>query len=173
MKPSRWLTRALLLALCVPLFGCYESPVPLGPPAAAAIDSRLLGTWRCVEEDEDQTKPILFTVLPFDDRQYYVAMASEGEKTVHYRAYSSAVKGTPLLNIRELGPTTGEPVGKWYFVRYSFFREKVLFVQVVTDGPFKGVEPTATAVRQVVENNLDNADLYMDFCACIHVTPKK
>lgn len=155
------------------LAGCYESPFPLGPVAEGTIDSRLLGTWRCVQPEEDENKPLLITALPFDEKQYYVGLASEEEKTDHYRAYSSSVRGATLLNIQALEPDVEPTERKWSFVRASLLKQNVLQLEIVREEPFKNIEPSARAIREVVERLLESPELYLEYCVCARVLEKE
>jgi hypothetical protein len=92
MGKKRMVLAALSLTLFLPLWGCYESDFPLGPPTAGKIDPKIVGKWRCVQSDAIQNKAIHFTVSPFDDKQYSINVSMEGEKPISYRAYSSFIK---------------------------------------------------------------------------------
>ena len=130
---KRQLMALVLIGVVLSLWGCYESSFPLGPPEAGNLDAAILGTWRCVQGGEKETKSFLITVMPFDERQYYVGLDIEGEKAIHYRAFSSAIKGTTLLNLQELDPKTVTSERKWIFVRYTFLRPNILQVELVKD----------------------------------------
>jgi hypothetical protein len=164
------LTRlAVLLALSSTLSGCYESDFPLGPLAEATIDPRFIGNWRCVQVEENESAAMLLTALPFDEKQYYVGLAAEGETTLHYRAYGSTVRGTTLLNIQELEPDRQPAERKWSFVRASLLKPNVLQVEIVREEPFQNVEASAKAVREVVERMHQSPELYEDYCVCARV----
>jgi hypothetical protein len=163
----------MLMALFVPLWSCYESDFPLGPSAAGTIDPRLLGTWRCVQGDAGQNKSFLITVVPFDEEQYCIDVTMEGEKTIHYRAYSSSVKNTTLLNVQELKHKTEPSAQKWFFVRYTLLKQSILQVEIVKDKPFKGIDSSAAAVRKVVDRMIESPELYQDYCVCAKVFEKE
>jgi len=163
----------ILMALFVPLWGCYESDFPLGPSAAGTIDLKLLGTWRCVQGDAGQNKSFLITVVPFDEKQYCIDVAMEGEEPIHYRAYSFSVRNTPLLNVQELKPKI-EPSGqKWFFVRYTLLKQSILQIEIVRDKPFKGVDSSPEAVRKVLDRMVERPELYQDYCVCAKVVEKE
>jgi hypothetical protein len=113
------------------------------------------------------------TIIPFDERQYYVTLAPEGEKPAHYRAYSADVKGTAILNIQEIDPSVSSGKRGWIFGRYTLLRPDVLQLEIVQDKAFAGVEPSAASVREVVVQNIQDPEFYKDFCTCVRTDPKK
>ena len=170
---QRQLLGLILIGVVLSLWGCYESRFPLGSPETGTLDTALLGTWRCVQGGEEQNKPFLITAMPFDEKQYYVGLDTEGEKAVHYRAFSAAVKGITLLNLQELDPKSATSERKWVFIRYTLLRPTILQVELVKDEAFKGIDPTPSAVREVVEKKIASPELYQDFCLCTRVAEKK
>jgi hypothetical protein len=163
----------MLMVLVLPLWGCYESDFPLGPPAAGTIDPKVLGTWRCVQGDAGQNKSFLITVVPFDEKQYCIDVAMEGEKPIHYRAYGSSVRKTTLLNVQELKPKIKPSAQKWFFVRYTLLKQSTLQVEIVRDKPFKGVDSSPEAVREVLDRMVERPELYQDYCVCAKVVEKE
>jgi hypothetical protein len=173
VKRNRRILGVMLMVLFVPLWGCYEADYPLGPSAAGTIDPKLLGTWRCVQGEPGQNKSFLITAVRFDDKQYYIGVTMEGEKPIHYRAYSSSVRNTTLLNVQELKPKTKPPAQKWFFVRYTFLKQSILQVEIVKDKPFKGIDSSPEAVRKVIDKMVERPELYQDYCVCAKVTEKE
>lgn len=165
--------RAAALVLTLALWGCYESQFPLGPPEEGTIDRRLPGNWRCLQSGEGENKPFLLSIIPFDGKQYYAGLLMEGEKPVHYRAFSASVKGMTLLNVQEINSETVSESRRWIFVRYSLLRPNVLLVEIVKDAPFKGIDASPLSVREVVERDIRNPELYQDFCTCVKIGEKK
>lgn len=170
---KRQLVVLVLIGVVLPLCGCYESEFPMGFPEAGNLDMAILGTWRCVQGGEKENKLFLITAMPFDEKQYYVGLDMEGEKPVHYRAFSAAVKGTNLLNLQELDSKTAAPERKWIFIRYTLLRSNVLQLELVKDEPFKGIDRLPSAVREVVEKNIAKPEFYLEFCLCTRVGEKK
>lgn len=166
----------LSIAASVMLFlfmgGCYESRFPLGPPEGGTIDPLLPGFWRCLQK-EKESKPFVMTIIPFDERQYYSMIATEGEKPVHYRAHSTDVKGTPILNIQEIDSSASSDKRRWIFSRYTLLRPDVLQLEIVRDDAFKGIEPSPSSVVEVVERNIQNQVFYNDFCTCVRSAEKR
>lgn len=171
MKRNRVIVTALI-CLFLPLWGCYESRFPLGPPEAAT-ETRLIGNWRCVQGDEDNEKPFVLTIMSFDEKQYYAGLAMEGEKTLHYRAFSTPVRGTTLLNVQEIEAAPEPAKRKWFFVRYRLLRDNILHVEIVREEPFKGIDPSPSAVREILEGKIESPELYRDFCVCTKIVEPK
>lgn len=172
MRKERVITAALVF-LFLPLWGCYESRFPLDKPGAGTIDPGLIGAWRCVQGEESENKPLLITVIPFDERQYLVEIAVEGEKTLRYRAYRTVVKNKAFLNVQEIEARIGPAVPMWVFARYTLLRQNILDVDIVRGGPFKGLDPSPSAVREVMESRLEDPELYQDFCVCTRIVENK
>ncbi|MCL5022158.1 MAG: hypothetical protein M1497_02110 [Nitrospirae bacterium] len=173
MKTHQTSITALFLLLTLFLWGCYESPFPLGPVETGTINPALTGAWRCIQSDQREEKALLITVLPFDEKQYYAEIAMEAEPPVHYRAYSSRIKGATLLNVQELDAQAAPSARKWVFVRSTLLKQNILQVQIVREDAFKGIEPSPSSVREVVEQKIASPELYQDFCVCTKVSEKK
>ncbi len=173
MRRNKQVVAMVLIGIALSLWGCYESDFPLGSPEAGKIDADILGSWRCVQGGEKENKPFLVAVMPFDERQYYVWMDMEGEKATHYRAFSTAIRGTPLLNIQEMDPGTVPSGRKWIFVRYTLLKPTILQVELVRDGAFQGIDRSPSAVRENIERKIASPELYQDFCVCTRVGEKK
>jgi len=173
LTSKRQLMALVLISVVLSLWGCYESGFPLGSPEAGNLDTAILGTWRCVQGGEEQNKSFLITAMPFDEKQYYVGMDMEGEKAVHYRAFSAAIKDTTLLNLQELDPKSATSERKWIFIRYTLLKPTILQVELVKDEAFKGMDPSPSAVREVVEKKIASQEFYQDFCLCTKVGEKK
>ena len=172
MRRQAW--SLLPLVGCLLPAGCYESASALGPPGSGTLDVKLLGNWRCVAREASATASVALGVSSFDEHQYCVSAASEekgdsSKEASHYRAYSSTLNGATLLNVQELdaGKTTAER--KWFFVRYSLLKPNVLYLEVVDEPLFKGVDDSPPSVRQVIERNLDNDQLFSDLYVCTRV----
>ncbi len=173
MRRNRRVAAMALVGMVLSLWGCYESDFPLGSPEAGTIEPAILGSWRCVQGAEKENKPFLIAIMPFDEKQYYVGMDMEGEKAAHYRAFSSAVVGTTLLNVQEMDPGTVPAGRKWIFVRTTLLKPNILQVELVRDGAFEGIGRSPSAVRENVEKKIASPELYQDFCVCTRVGEKK
>jgi hypothetical protein len=173
MKRYRRFIALILACMVLSLWGCYESSFPLGSPQTGNIDSGIVGVWRCVQGGEKENKSFLMNVIPFDEKQYYMGIEMEGEKPVHYRAFSSSIGGITLLNLQELDPRTVPAERKWIFVRPTVLKQNILQVELVKDEAFKGIDPSLSAVREVVEKKIASPELYQDFCVCTRAGEKK
>jgi len=148
MRPGTLTALPLLIVLC----GCLSEP--LGPPGAAATDVRLLGKWRCFSAGEDTKRQATLEVMRFDDAQYY-AEWTEGVETSRYRAYSTRVDATSLLNVKEInGRFTPWP---WAILRADIAAEGGLTLKLVdgkalrsTDAQGRLAEITARVRDDVV-----------------------
>ena len=53
------------------------------------------------------------------------------------------------------------------FARYAFLRPGVLEIQLVSDTLLKGVEGSASVLRDALEKHQADPALYSDFCVCV------
>jgi hypothetical protein len=161
------LSLLLLLATAATTLGCYESDVPLGPPAAVA-DARLVGRWRCIA---DKTNPHILelNVARRGEQQYDVRLDMPGEDTLRYRGHGTDVRGTTLINLQEQKPGEDPSTARWDFVRATLLKPNVLDVQIVDDDLFTDKPRTAEAQRAVMEANIARPELYFDYCVCVRV----
>lgn len=164
--------RALwLVASVVPLGACYDFGVPLDSAPTRAVDSKLLGTWRCLgTEPSPDAKPANIVVSAGGERIYGIRFEAEGESPDLYEAYASEIKGQIVLNVRDLDPRAS--TRPWTFARYSFLLPDVLRVQLVSDDELKGVEQTSLALRTALEERGARTELYIDFCVCLRAADR-
>jgi hypothetical protein len=146
--------------------GCYESDFPLDPAPRLEVDQAWLGTWRCLPFNADADEgPATVRVKRGPDRRYDVTWQEGGKEPDRYEGFTSAVRGTRFVNVREL--KADGKTGQWVFVRPTLLRPNVLQVQVVDNDAMKGVEASAPAVRGAIEQKLSNPALSVDFCVCV------
>jgi len=164
------LGRLLGVAVALAVAGCYESEFPLDPVPRAPLDSALLGSWRCLPADpEPSDKAADIVVGRAREGVYVVSFREEGQESESYEAHASIVRGRPLLNIREVGPSSRK---KWMFVRYTLLRPSILQVQLVNDQALKGVDESVSALRRAIERERD-PKLFVDFCVCVRTKADK
>lgn len=163
----------LLAGMVLCLYGCYESEFPLGPAGSGTIDTKIVGDWKCVQGGDKESKPFLLTLLPFDETQYYAGLVTEGEKPSHYRAFSSSIKETSLLNIQEIDVKPALADRKWLFIRYTLLKPNILQIELVKDEAFRGIGRSLSAVRKNLEEKIASPALYQDFCVCTRGGEKK
>ena len=147
------------------LWGCpYDSLTPLGPVDEALIDPALLGIWLCSSEEDKNSWQFHF--YAFDEKQYYVSAVADGEPAVHFRAYSTTIKGKPFLNAQEL--EFEKPVSKrtFWILRYFAKDDGSLEFKHLKERSLSDFGSDMQAVRRYIENNIDSPDLYEDYCIC-------
>jgi hypothetical protein len=161
--------RALLAGSALVLSACFDFDAPIDREPQVPVDSRLMGTWRCLpSEPKPDAKAANFVVSPVSDRVYSISFVEEGEDPDRYEAYGSSVKGRSLLNVRDLAPRS--PAKPWSFARYAFLRPDVLQVQLVNDELLKGTEHSPASLRAALERLDSNPGLYVEYCVCLRAT---
>jgi hypothetical protein len=139
---SPWASVAVCAATV--LASCY-SQSPLDPSPQSPLDQKLLGTWRCVSPDPVKAEVATagFAVGPVTkDGEYLLTWGAPNEEADSYRAFTSVLGDSTFLNVR---PLQEDQYTGWTFLRYSFLRANVLYVELVSNEPFKEKESTASA----------------------------
>jgi hypothetical protein len=150
--------------------GCYESDLALDSSPQLAVDTAVIGTWRCLPLDADaDEEPATLTVKRGSDRNYAVEW-QEGTKTPdRYEAFASSVGGSVLVNVQQV--KGGGERGKWVYVRYTLLRPNALELQVVADEALKGTEKSRAALRAAIEQRSGQPALFQDFGVCARAKP--
>ncbi len=154
------------------LSGCYESDFPLDPAPQIGVDAALVGTWRCLPLDGGADEQPATVVVQSDGARQYSVTWREGDKDPdRYRAYLSSVRVARLLNVQWL--KEGKSDNAWAFMRYSFLRPGVLYLQVVNKDALKNIEKSPAALRRAIERLEKGSSLFVDFCACVRAKDGK
>ena len=163
---ARLCTLATLMGMMAS--GCYESAFPLDPSPKAALDPKLLSTWRCLSTDAEE-EAVSMIVGRAREGVYAVNIQERGQDPDKYEAHASIVSGSTLLNIREMKETS-KP---WVFGRYVLLRPNVLQMQIVSDDALKGVEASPAAVRRAIERRRNDPGLFVDGFTCVRAKETK
>jgi hypothetical protein len=148
--------------------GCYDSEVPLDKAPQASIDRALVGAWRCLPfESGGDAEATTLTVGRETDFVYAIALQEGQKEAERYEAHPSLVKGTTLLNVKDLDPRL--PAKPWTLARYSLLLPDVLHVQVVGKKLLMGVERSPAAIRQALERLSERRELYQELMVCVRV----
>jgi hypothetical protein len=164
--------RIAALVVAVSLGGCYESESPLDPAPQAAVDSALIGTWRCLPlEGVQYIKPATVIVKATQDRRLDVSWQEDGSEAHFYRAYGSSARVPGLLNIQPLNDRGA--VGKWVFHRYSVLRPGVVQLQYASNKSLETVDKSPAALRAAIERLQGDPALFQDFVVCVRAKDAK
>jgi hypothetical protein len=146
------------------LCGCFFE-VPVDPVPEVSLESRLLGTWRCVPfNSDDDEEAATFRVSVARERVYAVVVEAKGEDPERYEAHRSSLGEGSVLNVRISAPRF--PTKGWTLARYSFLLPDVVRVQLVKEDSVRPASVSSTALRQAVEAAL-LADGFEDYCVCV------
>jgi hypothetical protein len=154
--------RITLLVVAGLVAGCYESEFALDPAPQLQTDLGLMGSWRCVSPDATD-EAITLTVDSSQARRYAITWQESGKPPDRFEGYASSLKGTTLVNVRDLAAIT-KP---WVFIRYTLLQPNVLFIQVVHERLLKDLVQSRDAVRNTIERERLNPALYEDSIACM------
>ena len=152
-----------ILIAALAMGGCYESEVPIASSDASVIDPDLVGAWEHFDPDNDGSMALLF--LQFDDREYFVRYDAEdwgGDTfTVRCRAYIVPANGVPFLNVQAIEDDEENERLFWLF-RYAIEEDGTLTMRMVDEKLLKPSPQTSEELRALIEQNLENDDLYGD-----------
>jgi hypothetical protein len=159
----RLLKLVSVLGAALGLAGCYDSELPIDPVPRLGPNPALFGSWRCLPVGGKVTdSPATMTIAPLRQREYTVVFDSD-----RYEAYSSAVRGKMIANLRSLAPARD---GKsWSFVRYSFLRPNLLHLEIPSDRAIDEEHPPVSlrkAFEQLTESSFE------DFAVCVQAAEK-
>ena len=88
------------------LFGCNNSPVPLGPAETAPMNLKLAGLWEPVLPPEEGGSDWM-RILPFNDHEFYIEYSHVSEKTeapevLRIRGFITPVGDATFANIQSI-----------------------------------------------------------------------
>ena len=162
MRAGRAPLLLIVLALASPALGCYQSESPLDATPRSPMDSRLIGAWRCVGPDKSDDA-ITVTTVASANRMVAVTWEEPGKKPDHYEGYLVGLKGTTVIDLREVPAT---PTSQWSLVHLDFLQPDIALIKVVNETLLKGLGPAA--IRATLEQQRSNAALYeKDPLVCI------
>jgi hypothetical protein len=160
---------AAVVVLAATGIGCYNSEVPLDQAPQASIDRALVGAWRCLPFEAGADAEAATVTVGRETDLVYAITLQEGQKEAErYQAHASLVKGTTLLNVKDLDPRL--PAKPWNLLRYSFLLPDVLHVQVVGEKLLGGVGASPVSLRQELERLSERRDLFQGLMVCVRVS---
>jgi hypothetical protein len=162
----------LALAVCTTasLGATCRARSPLDPAPELEIDRRLVGTWRCVSGDADARGSATASVATDreNEREFLIRWEESEGGAESFRAFVSAVQGSKFLNVRSADDEVHS--AEWAFLRYSFLRRNVLYLELVPDAIFEdeGASPSPIEARATLEWALESLpDVLQEFCVCV------
>jgi hypothetical protein len=163
---SRTVLCGVAAASCLACF----SQFPLDPSPKVKVDAQIVGVWRCVPPDAEESDDAIVTVTEHagPDSQYEITWQERDKAAEHYRAFASLVGGSTFLNVRAADNKLGSE--GWAFVRYSTLRENVLYGEMARERLFKEKEASASVAlaRATLEDALAvTPDALQGFCLCV------
>jgi hypothetical protein len=117
-RRRRQIVTAGCCLLLVLLAGCpYQSPNPLGSPAGAKIDEKLLGKWALGDEADKEAGTV--TISRFNDSELLIVLEEKGkpQERQMMRAFVTQIDGAKFLNLQEMKGSY--ETRKWIFVKYA------------------------------------------------------
>jgi hypothetical protein len=141
-----------LLALL--LSGCFITEFTLGPREQAQVNPAYVGDW--IVATDDPQEPSLIIIRSFNDREYYVEML-EGHNITRMAGFIITVNGIDFAHLR--GLTDDGSIDREHLIMRIAVDGNRLTLRNLDPDFFGGVD-SDEALRQRVEQNLDNPRMY-------------
>ncbi len=140
------------------LTGCpYESREPLGTPAGAKIDGKLMGRWKY--EDKESKEVGFLTISRFNDAELLIVIEEYGKQVPDMmRGFVTTVEGRNFLNLQEIKVAYGER--KWIFISYEAGDCSLTYRVVNESLAPAGKALTSSQVSELIGKNLTNKNIY-------------
>ncbi len=139
--------------------GCtFKSPMPLGLPGDAWVDSELLGEWHAVDKDGDVDKKTSVTIMQFNDQEYFLKLRGVGGGGI-YRAYATRVSEVPFLNVQELDPGVAYELRKYRFFTWTIKGNDILLLRALKGDLVRDKYKSIEDFRGLVEQHLGKPEL--------------
>jgi hypothetical protein len=158
---------SLLCSLVLLLAGCFETPFSLGPENDSKVDPGLVGDWEVMSKDApDKPKSKMF-VRNLDGKHLLVEWVNppdenqkpEDAETLRMIAFFAKVGSANFAHCRNL-PADGTIAEKHLVIRYALENNQITLRNLSEDF-FKDKSLAGDAdFRKVVEDNLENAEMY-------------
>ncbi|MBC8105894.1 MAG: hypothetical protein H7Z14_04840 [Anaerolineae bacterium] len=161
------ITLASLFCTLVLICGCFETPFSLGSESDAKVDTALCGDWEVASKDSSDKPKVKMFVRNLDGKHYLVEWVSppeEGGKpedveTLRMVAWTAKVKNATFAHARNL-PDDGTIPDKHLVIRITFENNQIT-LRNLDEKFFKDKTLMNDAdFRQLIEENLDNAEMY-------------
>ena len=151
------------LILCVAaigllsLVGCFATKFTLIAPDTAKVDRAYIGDWDAINAKGEHASLIIRNI---DDGRYYVETHDlDGKNVSRYVGFLASVKNATFAHVRPLQDDGSIPDG-WIIMRVEL-ADKKLTLRQLSDDFFKGKPiDSSDQLRQILEANLDNQQLY-------------
>lgn len=140
--------------------GCFMSKVTLIDAAAAKVDLAFVGNWDNPEQFDSTGREAGLVIRNLDGKQYYIEWDQKGESgLVRAVGFTTEVRGATFAHLRGLDPD-GALEEQWLICRIDLAGSKVTIRQLSEEFFKTKTVNTPAALRQVIEQNLDNAQMY-------------
>jgi hypothetical protein len=156
MKPRKAILGCGLI--CVLAFaGCWGSKFTLIPPDQAKVDHAYVGDWDALNA---KGEPGVLMIRNIDDKEYFVETHDkDGTNVTRYVGFLASVKNASFVELRPIQDDGNIP-DSWLIMRIELAENKITLRQL-SDDFFKGKTiDSAQALRQTLEQNLDNQQMY-------------
>ncbi len=133
-----------------------KSPEPLSSKGDEALDVQLLGKWSAIQKEGEEFESGKVAIYVFNTSEYYLVVSKDGVEEDRYAAHPTTIAGEKFLNVRDLE----EKEVTYNFVRYTSSLTGELSIQFVQEEPFEEVAATAEAIREVIEQRINDPALF-------------
>jgi hypothetical protein len=119
----------------IPIFflsGCYESEVPLSESPSSKVDTRLIGSWISIPNDNKE-KGIALLLQKFNENEYLVAWREGNyEETIIARGFNTKINNTNIINVQGIDSLD---INKrtYIFFKYDFNEKGNVVANLLSD----------------------------------------
>ena len=127
----------LLLAFSFLFVGCEGAEAPMGQPGEVALDSKLMGTWIGMNDQDEEAS--LLTISALNENEYKLVYKDKDEdtsETMYLRGFVSSVEGVQFANL-SCSVCEEEDDEEWYFFAFEFETDDVLIAKALEDDVYK------------------------------------
>jgi len=156
MRPRNLILSCSLICLLI-FAGCWGSKFTLIPPEQAKVDHAYIGDWDATNAKGEHASLIIRNI---DDKQYFVETRdNDGKNTARYVGFLAEVKSVTFAHLRPL-QDDGTIPDSWIIMRIELADKKMTLRQLSEDYFKNKTIDSPAALRQTLENNLDNPQIY-------------
>lgn len=136
----------LFIVVTLLLTGCEGAQVPLGDADDMPLDSRFLGKWIALDDEQDASELI---IRAFNEYEYFIEFTEidDEPETSMIRAFSTEIKDAVFANVYCIN--CGEEEAEWFFFRYELESDDILAIQGIRDTHYRNAMSDMTRSRDV------------------------
>lgn len=145
--------RYLLISLLIVLISGCLWKVPLSKPQGIAVDSQLVGDWKCMSDDTEEG---VLRIMPFTETELIMAWldGEDLDESELYRAYPIRIKGREFLQLQVL------PDSNFLVLQYEF-RDSLVIYKILNEDLFPDSINSTPQMKKHFKKQINNPKLFL------------